>query len=161
MENINSILIGATSLFMLSVAIIDLGTRRVPLWLTLPAMIGAIVYQLWWGGNITGLIIAWGVAFLMWKLKLYGGGDAKVLMALFGFYPLLSLAWAQVAVSLSVAVPWLLFKYRHQLQKSMVTVGTMAVTGNIFPATRGYRKNGHPVIWVYALGWLLWLVVYQ
>jgi len=148
------------SLFMLAAAVIDLRAHRVPPWLTLPVMGGAVVYQLWVEGDIIGLLITWSVAFLLWKLRFYGGGDAKVLMGLFGFYPMLSLAWAQVVVALVVSIPVLVYKYRHRLIERVATVGAMALTGNLpLPSREDYRRRGIPVVWVYALGWLGWLVV--
>jgi len=157
-NNISSFLTGALTLYMVVAAGIDLRTRRVPLPLTLPVMALAVGYQIVYGRQWAGLLIAWVVIFLLWKLRFYGGGDAKVLMGMFGFFPCLSLAWAQVAVALMVSLPVLVYKYRHRLTKQAATIGAMVLTGNLpTPSRENYRQNGMPVVWVYALGWLLWL----
>lgn len=146
--------------FVSGAAILDLFTRRVAAALTLPVMAGAVVYQLGFGGQWLALLIAWTVIFLLWKLRFYGGGDAKVLMALFGFFPLLSLAWAQVGVSLAVSLPMLVYKYRRRLAEQVTAVGAMAITGNLLPPSREVtRQQGMPAVWVYALGWFVWFLV--
>ncbi|RME46828.1 MAG: hypothetical protein D6796_08520, partial [Caldilineae bacterium] len=108
-------------------------------------------------GQLKGLLLAWGIAFLLWQLRLYGGGDAKVLMVLFGFYPAYTHLWAQIGVALAVSIPWLAFRYRRRWRRALRTVSLLAFTGGLLPASRRvHRTNGIPVTWVFALGWLLW-----
>ena len=151
-----------TSVFLLLAAALDLRYKRVSLALTLPVMGYALWYQLTQGGQVGGLLIAWGAAFLLWQLKLYGGGDAKVLMALFGLYPDMSLLWAVTGAALAVSLPWLAFKYRRRWLNAIGRAAALTVTGSVLPHSRlAHRKSGIPVVWVYALGWFVWVGVFS
>jgi len=80
-----------------------------------------------------------------------------VLMVLFGFYPDYAHLWAQIGVALTISLPWLAFRHRRRGWRAARTLALLALTGGLLPPSRHvHRANGVPVVWVFALGWLVW-----
>jgi Flp pilus assembly protein protease CpaA len=55
----------------------------------------------------------WGGILLLFELRAMGGGDAKLLLGLFGLWPDLRLFWMQIFVHLVVGGILLALKYRR------------------------------------------------
>jgi len=97
---------------------LDLKTRRIPNWLTLPWMALALAWQFGQRGlwALWVLLIWWGI-FFGWALRFYQGGDAKLLMALFALWPDLRFFWALCAAAVLVGGVALLLRYRGRLRE--------------------------------------------
>lgn len=71
--------------------IFDLLTRRVPNWITFPAMAIGILAQLWLSGapgagqGLLGILVGFGVFFPVYALGYMGAGDVKLMMAVGAF----------------------------------------------------------------------------
>ena len=107
----------ALSIYLLAAAVWDLRTLRVPNWLTLPVMGGILVWRLMGMAAVNGLLRSglrsslclpaldlrfvpfWVGSFVAWRLRALGGGDAKLLMVLFGVFPEVELFYVFLAVA--------------------------------------------------------------
>lgn len=71
--------------------IFDLLTRRVPNWITFPAMLIGLVAQFWFsdlagvGQGILGILLGFGIFFPVYALGYMGAGDVKLMMAVGAF----------------------------------------------------------------------------
>lgn len=80
--------VGGIILFTLVTCWTDLRTRKIYNWTTLPMWILGWVYQatfFQWEGifsGATGFAIGFGMFFLLWSMKIAGGGDVKLMGAL-------------------------------------------------------------------------------
>jgi Flp pilus assembly protein protease CpaA len=73
------------TLYLALAAAWDLSTRRVPNWMTLP--IAALVL-LWRLARLDASFLPfWLGCLALWALNALGGGDVKLLLVLFGFFP--------------------------------------------------------------------------
>ena len=80
---------------------------------TYPLMAIGIVRAIAFRDGIFPFVLG-GVLYALERTRFMGGGDAKLLMGLFGLFPDVQLAWF-VAVSILVTgLPYLAYKYRHQ-----------------------------------------------
>ncbi len=144
--------------YLVVLAIGDWRTSKIPWYLTLPPMLAAGVWQVWQGhGEILGV---WLVIFLLWVLRFYGGGDAKVLMFLFALFPAERLLYVLVAVALVVGLPLLWRKYRGQ---NLVLLAQRAAfrlaSGDISPSDQEWSQ-ARPYTWLLALAGIVCLWVY-
>lgn len=153
-------------------AAIDLRTRKVPNWLTLPAMAafasagtaaragGAVPAAVLAAAGVLGLLLLargaagrlplpgwllaswavlaaiasaaggeprravveaglvcalWAALYGLWRVGVYGGGDARLLMALFALYPDADFAATLALGTLALVTPQLAWRYRHAL----------------------------------------------
>ncbi len=95
------------TLYLGAITALDWRTRVIPLALTLPAMLGLAVWRLYQGSF--GFLFAWFFIFALWSTgRFFGGGDAKLLMALFALFPeerfLLVLCLSVLAMGVPVLV---------------------------------------------------------
>ncbi len=74
--------------FTLTAMTIDLKTRRIPNWLTLPTLCIAVVFHALVGGwsglgtVLGGFAVGFGLLFVLWLIGGGGGGDVKMMGAL-------------------------------------------------------------------------------
>ena len=94
-EIISTILVAA---FTATAAVIDSRTRRVPNWLTVSAVVLALVFHVLTGGlaglglSLAGFGTGFGILLVLWLIGGSGGGDVKLMGALgawVGFKPIL------------------------------------------------------------------------
>ena len=94
-EIISTVLVAA---FTATAAVIDSRTRRLPNWLTVPAVLLGLVFHTATGGlsglglSLAGLATGFGILFVLWLIGGSGGGDVKLMAALgawVGFTPIL------------------------------------------------------------------------
>ncbi len=80
--------VGAVFAFTLVAAVTDLRTRRLPNWLTIPALAAALVFHgvtsglAGLGTALAGFALGFGVLFVLWLIGGGGGGDVKLMGAL-------------------------------------------------------------------------------
>jgi hypothetical protein len=115
----------------------------------------AYVWQGHW--EILGV---WLVIFLLWVLRFYGGGDAKVLMFLFALFPTERLLYVLLAMALVVGLPLLWRKYREQ---NLVLLAQRAAfrlaSGDMSPSDEEWSQ-ARPYTWLLALSGIVCLWVY-
>src|SRR3954453_18450483 len=81
-----ALLMAAPALVLLVwAAAIDLGSRRIPNWLTFSLVIGGIVQSLVFGAttspgaSLLGLLVGFSIPFVLFAMGALGGGDVKLL----------------------------------------------------------------------------------
>lgn len=71
--------------------VFDLLTRRVPNWITFPAMVLGLAAQIWFGGlegglqSLLGILAGFAIFFPVYALGYMGAGDVKLMMAVGAF----------------------------------------------------------------------------
>ena len=150
------------SAYLAVASIVDLKTHKVPNWLTLPPMIalGAIrltrfdlVFLAYWAG-----------IYLCWAAHVWGGGDAKLLMALFALWPTLDFLWIECLTTLVLGIPLLIAEYRRSSPGELaLRAYSRLATGDILPGEEKLAA-GSPATWLLAMGglvysWLAWAQV--
>ena len=93
----------------------DLRTRRVPNWLTLPLLVAVLAWRVarWdWA-----FVPYWCGCLAAWLLNSLGGGDVKLLMALFGLFPRVELFYLLLIVA-GTGIGTVLF-LRHARARSL------------------------------------------
>ena len=132
----------------------DLKTGQVPNVITLPLMGLGILYQVLWGRNFWFLLY-WQACYIMWILNLWGGGDAKLVMGIFAFFPTRE---ALLVMSLTVIV---LGIGALVLRKQLKEIGFTAfrLLKGHFPSQDELEQRGERDTWVYATGGMIcaWL----
>lgn len=104
-EIISTVLVAA---FTATAAVIDLRTRRLPNWLTAPAVLLGLAFHTATGGlsglglSLAGLATGFGILFVLWLIGGSGGGDVKLMAALgawVGFTPILIVFFVSAIVA--------------------------------------------------------------
>lgn len=127
----------------------DFKTRRVP---------NAVTYPLMAVGIVRGVALAdatfllyWGVLFMLWQMRFMGGGDAKLLMGLFGLFPDFQFTWF-VAVSILVTgLPYLAYKYRRQWRTIPRSLFWRLITRQWLPSQTEFEKEAVPYAFSFCL----------
>jgi len=147
----------ALTIYLVIIIVYDLKTRTIPNWLTLPAIVGVLAWQfcksaltvqpLW---AVLVVLVFWTALLVLWVINLYGGGDAKLLMVLFGLWPRVDFLLVEAGISLLIGIPLLVRKYRGQ--------SWPGATRN-FGEALWQGQGGYPWGAVYALGGIVftWL----
>jgi prepilin peptidase CpaA len=120
-------LTGAVLLAVLCVACwTDLTTRRIPNWVTVPGMLlGVGLHALQGFGPLAGALLGVAFAFLVglpfFIGGLVGGGDAKLLMAVGGFFGPAEFVWAALAIAIAGGVLGLVEAARQGVLRSVLS----------------------------------------
>lgn len=140
------------SIWLGSMSVCDLSTRQVSNWLTLPPL---------------GIILAWQLAhghwqallplpifYLLWRVHILGGADAKVLMALFALWPSMEFGLFFCVGYVIIALPVMLWRNR----RSWRSLGTriLATLRGGLPAEAELAAHGTPAIPLYAVVAIAW-----
>jgi Flp pilus assembly protein protease CpaA len=162
---------GAITLWLIVVSVWDRVERRVPNVLVLPVMCGALLWQAYvsiagtYGTGsppIAFVLVAWVVLFLLWRAHIFGGGDAKLLMALFALFPTTQFLLLFAVVVLAVTLPLVALKAaRTGLGRSWRNARERLASGQALPTAEDLRTQGRPHCWSLALPGViyLWLVL--
>jgi len=143
---------------------LDLRTQTIPNGLTLPFMAAGLIWQASQRGwHALWVLAIWWAILLGWTLHFYGGGDAKLLMALFAFWPTMRFFWALCAAAVLVGGMALWMQYRGRLRELGSFYLSNLLACKLHPAegeeTRGGRGPHLTIAAVLAGGvyaWLLW-----
>jgi len=181
----------AITAWLVAVAFWDLRTARIPNQLTFPAMaatggfrlclglwgLGLLLLRVANGGspacygcmaaNMQGIenllftLVAWAIIFGGWKLNIMGGGDAKLLMALFALFPTYSFVLTFCLTVLAALLPLLALQYRGKRPLDALWEMVLRLRTSFFPTREELEKTGKPYAWVFCLPgviylWLLW-----
>lgn len=154
----NEITLGAKITFIalgVFIAVNDFRTQTVSPALTLTWM---------WMGIVRAIVMRdptflayWLVIFLLWSLHFYGGGDAKLLMGLFGLMPDLRLVWLTCAVLVVTGVPVLVKKYWRTSPRVLASgLSQRAQTGAWLPTDEELNR-GVPFAFAYCIAGALYM----
>ena len=122
--------------------IIDLKTHKAPNWLTLPAMAGLAIFRL---ARLELTFLAyWAAIYLLWEARIWGAGDAKLLMVLFALWPEMDFLLVEALTVLAGGIPFLIAKYRHRSPPELArALRLRLLTGRILP-TEEELENAPP-----------------
>jgi Flp pilus assembly protein protease CpaA len=103
------------TVWLAAVAAQDLLHQRISNWLVIPVMFGALLWQIYRFavGQSLGIlftVISWVVIFFIWRVHIFGGGDAKLLMGLLALFPDQRLLFLISAAVVLVAIPLVLYR---------------------------------------------------
>lgn len=142
---------------LIGIAVNDLREHRVPNLVTYPLMLIALVRGI--ALRDPSFLVYWAVLWLAWTTRLMGGGDAKLLMGLFGLFPDFQLAWLMAASILVTGIPYLVFKYRRQWRSVPRALFWRLVTRQFFPSQHEFEQEAVPYAFSFCLagGAYLWL----
>ncbi len=151
-------LIGVKVAFILllaAIGIIDLYRKRVSPTVTLPLMgLGlaraAVLQDL-------SFLPFWVGVFMLWSFNFFGGGDAKLLMGMFGLWPDARLFALASVVSLVVGIPFLIAKYRKLSLGAVANGLIMRVMTFALLPTAEELDQGIPFAFVYCLAGAIYL----
>lgn len=88
MEITDWVFVSLVGVFTLVAAVMDLRTRRIPNWYTVPAFVAALIFHIATGGfsglgtAMAGFGVGFGILFVLWLIGGGGGGDVKLMGAL-------------------------------------------------------------------------------
>ncbi len=88
MTPMNLLFIAAVAIFTTTAAVSDFRTRRLPNWLTVPALAAAVVMHVTINGlaglgfSLAGFATGFGILLVLWLIGGGGGGDVKLMGAL-------------------------------------------------------------------------------
>ena len=154
----------ALTLWLVTVSAWDRLERRVPNWLVLPVMFGAFFWQIYSSvgtrefDSVMFVVISWVVLFAMWQAHVFGGGDTKVLMALFAMFPSVQFLILFSLVKLVASIPLLVIKYAGTGFRDLFRgVRQRVVDGQMLPKAGELRIKGSSYCWTYALPGVIYL----
>ena len=157
------ILKAACSLWMVAVSAWDVRQQRVPNALVLPVMLVALIWQIYrlidhGDASLYFALVAWVILFLLWQGHIIGGGDAKVLMALFAMFPSLSFLLLFSLIKLIVTIPFVLRKYKGQRPADLIErLRARATSDQVLPNQQELQTHGQSNCWTYCLPGLIYL----
>jgi Flp pilus assembly protein protease CpaA len=154
----------ALTLWLIAISVWDRMQQRVPNVLVLPVMFGALGWQVYlavtsgvWG-RVWFALLAWVVLFMLWKVNVFGGGDSKLVMALFALFPEMSFLVLFCAVVIIVSIPLLINKYtKRGLRETLKGAGRRMAKGPLLPTAEELHTQGSPHCWSLALPGVIYL----
>jgi Flp pilus assembly protein protease CpaA len=140
--------VGMSALFV-QISVNDFKTRLVPNTITYPLMLIGIVRAIAFRDGI--FLLYWAVLFALWTVRFMGGGDAKLLMGLFGLYPDFQLVWFVAASILVTGLPYLAYKYRHEWRTIPRALFWRLLTRQFLPSQAEFEKEAVPYAFSFCL----------
>jgi len=148
--------------YMAAVTVIDLRTKEIPNWLTMPPMLVLGIYRIL--ERDFAFLVFWVTIYLLWRANIWGAADAKVLMSLFALWPTASFLMVEalgviVAGSLALMARCIGRPLGATLRGAWHGFLVRLGTGQLLP-TEEELAEAPPGIGVYALGAVAygWLV---
>ena len=114
----------AVTLWLITVSVWDVLRRRIPNGLVLPVMFSAFLWQLYFSitnrsSDVLFVLVSWFIIFMLWRMSVFGGGDAKLLMGLFAMFPNQRFLLVLCLGMLAITIPLLLYKIGRALWSRM------------------------------------------
>jgi len=153
----------ALTAWLVVLSVIDRRQRRVPNVLVLPVMVGALIWQVYFSltnrsSAVLLAVAAWLVLFGLWRAHIFGGGDAKLLMALTAMFPTTQFLLLLSFVKLIVSVPLLIHKVvRRGGLSALRGVRERLARREVLPREEELETQGRPHCWSYALSGVIYL----
>ncbi|RME48206.1 MAG: prepilin peptidase [Chloroflexi bacterium] len=144
------------SAWLIAIAVWDVRTARIPNWLTFPVMLAAGAWRLY--HHVWLILPIWVLIYMIWKVNIVGGGDAKLLMGLFALFPTYEFAFLFAVVVLVVSLPLLYRKHWWRRPAQMAQgVAQRISSGQIFPTHEELQTEGQQYAWTFCLPGLIYL----
>jgi Flp pilus assembly protein protease CpaA len=154
------------TLWMVSVAVIDIRTARIPNALVGPVMLGMGAVRAIEGllGDWPKLLflLAWLIIFGLWMMHFIGGGDAKFLMGLYALFPDMDFTGVLALILLVLMIPLLVWEFRKSsVRKSLAGAKERIYTQRFLPTEKDLAERGRQNAWTFAVPgivytWLYW-----
>ena len=145
------------------VAVWDSRTGLIPNWLTLPVAVVGGALSLYAGPMEARVImlLCWAVLLLVWRLYIFRGGDAKLLMGLFALFPrydfILVFCIVLFLVTLGLVVAKLWGQRPGELGQKLAA---RLQEHQFLPSSEELERRGQPHAWTFSLAGTvaLWLL---
>jgi Flp pilus assembly protein protease CpaA len=150
----------ALTAWLVVVSVWDWRRAIIPNWLTLPVMLtagGVRLYQ----GHLHVLAI-WVLLYLIWRVNIVGGGDAKLLMGLFALFPPYEFALLFSILVLAVSVPMIIARHWGKRPSDLAAaVADRIGQDRLLPTREELETKGRQYAWTFCLPgavylWWLW-----
>jgi len=148
--------IGMAALFV-QISVNDFKTRLVPNAITYPLMLIGLVRAIAFRDGI--FLLYWAVLFTLWTVRFMGGGDAKLLMGLFGLYPDFQLVWFVAASIIVTGLPYLAYKYRREWRTIPRAIFWRLITRQFLPSQAEFEKEAVPYAFSFCLAGAMYLLM--
>ncbi len=152
------------TIWLIVISVWDRLHRRVPNILVLPVMCGAFLWQVYeaiarkTADRILFVIVVWAVLGMLWRVHIFGGGDSKLLMALFALFPTTQFLILFCLVVLIASIPVLVAKYaKRGLRASLRSAGQRLAHGPMLPSAEELETQGSPHCWSLVLPGVIYL----
>jgi len=151
--------------WLVAVAVWDSLARRIPNWLVVPVALLALGWQVYEAvrGKPEGLVFclgAWVVLYTMWRVHVFGGGDAKFLMALFAIFPTGQFLLLFSLVVLAVSIPIIVVRHvLPRLSRAPRKAPSRTPEQGLLPTAEALRTRGQNFSWTFALPGVIYLWV--
>jgi len=156
----------ALTIWLAAIAIRDLRAGLIPNTWVVPVWWAAGLWQLghgrWW------LLAAWAFLYVLWRLHIMGGGDAKLLMALIALFPseqfVLVFSAGVVVLGLGILVCEAIRRAIRLAQTAgeiPLALATVLAPSFQLPQPGDLDRHGRRSAWVFSLAagvylWLFW-----
>jgi Flp pilus assembly protein protease CpaA len=139
----------------LMLVLILIGAQWTPL--TVPS-VGLMAACSWWATLVGREVVmwAWTFVYVLWLLRVVGGADAKVVMALMALFPDGRLAWLLLLCWFGLSVAYLLHRHgKHaprallRATKGLVRFQVLEEEGERYPALPAVALAGLIYVWFY------------
>ena len=148
--------VGIAALFV-QIGVNDFKTRLVPNAITYPLMLIGLARAIAFRDGI--FLLYWAVLFTLWTVRFMGGGDAKLLMGLFGLYPDFQLVWFVAASILITGLPYLAYKYRREWRTIPCAIFWRLITRQFLPSQAEFEKEAVPYAFSFCLAGAAYLLM--
>ena len=103
------------------------------------------------------ILAVWVVLFLVWKVNIVGGGDAKLLMGLFTLFPTDKFALLFGGIALVVTIPAILIRHWGKEPFHLVQdVVRRFSAGKVLPTKEELEQQGQRYAWSFCLAGLVY-----
>ena len=159
------------ALYLAAVGAWDLKTRNVPNFLTLPGIAAILA----WRAIRVGVLFAHGIPFsqelafvpywlgvwMLWLGRAMGGGDAKLLMVLFGAFPRTEFLVVLVTVTGLTMAAILLWRYGRRRRIGLFLSGLLfrLSHGRFFPTEAEIEVGGEPTAFLFSAAGMVMIVL--
>lgn len=142
--------------WLAAVAVWDWRTGRIPNGLSLPVMGLAGALQLYQGRWY--VLVIWALLYLIWRVHIIGGGDAKLLMGLFALFPTWRFTLLFGILVLAVSVPLLVLQHWDRSPFEVVrSIFKTLGSGNPLPSREDLEAHGRRFAWTFCLPGVVYL----
>jgi Flp pilus assembly protein protease CpaA len=150
----------ALTAWLIAVAVWDWRRAIIPNGLTLPLMLaagGVRLYQ-----RQLHVLVIWALLYLIWRVNIVGGGDAKLLMGLFALFPTFEFALLFSVLVLVISLPLLIARHWGKRPADLAAAFAERIgQRRLLPTREELESKGQQYAWTFCLPgvvylWWLW-----
>ncbi|MFN2250845.1 MAG: prepilin peptidase [Anaerolineae bacterium] len=151
--------------WMVTVAVMDHWSGRIPNWMTAPVFLGVGLFRIYQGFTVSPtyflLLVAWAGIFVLWMLHFIGGGDAKFLMGIYALFPNMEFTTVLALILLLTTVPLFIMEMRgRRAGEVRDSAYRRVVTGQVLPTESELHERGRRYAWTFALPGIIYTLIY-